>query len=106
MIKLSKIKSIINEELKNLFEEVDHESIKEVVTAASKLLSSVESFKKTAPQSCLDATSPALEQVQKSLEDMLSNPSSYIPEKKPQFKKVSLKAVATENVHGKQKNKL
>jgi DNA anti-recombination protein RmuC len=101
MIKLSKIKDIINEELaKVLLEEVDHNSIKEVVTAASKLLSSVEGFKKTAPQACLDAVGQSLDQMQKSLEDMLSNPSSYIP-KKPTMKKVSLKAVSSESAKAK-----
>lgn len=96
-MKLSKLKNIISEELSTILEEVDHQTIKDVVTAASKLLSSVEAFKKTSPQSCKDALMPQIDQIQKSLEDMLSNPSSYVPKKKPQMKKVSLKAVSTEN---------
>lgn len=89
---LNDLKKIIKEELSTLSEQVDHNGIKDVVTGASKLLAAIEDFKKTAPVSAINATTPHLTNLEKVLEDMVSTPGSYVSKPKIEPKIVSLKA--------------
>ncbi len=92
-ISRAQIQKIIAEEISRLSEDVDHTQIKDVVTVASKLMSAIESFKSSAPQAVLNALTPNIDTISKSLEDMVSNPSSYVTRQKPAVKKISLKQV-------------
>jgi hypothetical protein len=90
----TRILEIIKEELnKTLSEGVDHEGVKNVVTSAAKLLKSAEEFKSTLTGPMMNAVTPSLEQLIKSLEGMVSNPSAYVERQKPDVKTVSLRAV-------------
>lgn len=80
------------EHLKTLREAVDHKSINSVVTVASKLLAAVEGFKEKAPPAAINAVTPHLGELEKMLENMVSNPGSYVPAPKKEPKKVSLVA--------------
>lgn len=95
-IKDSDLRRIVSEELKAMKEAVDHNAIKDVVTAASKLLAAVEGFKDAAPSSAINAVTPHISELSKVLEDMVSTPGSYVPKTKVEPKKVSLRAVKDE----------
>lgn len=95
-IKLNDLRRIIREELTTVNEAVDHAGIRDVVTGASKLLAAVEAFKTSAPVSVVHAVTPHIDILEKVLEDMVSTPGSYVPKKKLEPKKVSLKAVKSE----------
>jgi hypothetical protein len=92
-LKLKDLRQIVKEELSALHEQVDHAAIKDVVNGAQKLLAAVEAFKGTAPPSAINAVTPHINELERVLEDMLSTPGSYVPKKKVEPKKVSLKAV-------------
>ena len=92
-IKLNDLRRIVNEELALMREQVDHAAIKDVVNGAQKLLAAVEAFKSTAPPSAIHAVTPHIDELERVLENMLSTPGSYVPKKKVEPKKVSLKAV-------------
>lgn len=77
-------------------EAVDHKSINSVVGVASKLLAAVEAFKEKAPPAAINAVTPQLGQLEKTLENMVSTPGSYVPTPKKVPQKVSLKPVKTE----------
>lgn len=97
-ITLDKVRQIIKEEQKKLAAErsvneaVDHNSIRDIVTVASKLLAAVEGFKEKAPPAAVHAVTPHLGEVEKALENMVSNPGSYVAVPKKEPKMVSLKA--------------
>lgn len=95
-INIKDVQRIVREELSSINEQVDHASIKDIVTAASKLIDAVQQFRSTVPGPALNAVTPNLDQVAASLEDMLSNPGSYVPIKKAEPKKVSLRSVKTD----------
>lgn len=99
-LKISKsdVLRIIEEELSSMHEQVDHESIREVVNAASKLLAAVETFKETASPSMLNAMTPDLDKIANVLEDMVSSPGSYVQKKPTGPRKVSLRPVKDENI--------
>jgi exopolyphosphatase/pppGpp-phosphohydrolase len=92
-LKLRDLRKIVKEELDQLNEQIDHAGIKDVVTGASKLLASVEAFKKSAPRSAINAVTPHINELERVLEDMVSSPGSYVVKPKPEPKKVSLKPV-------------
>lgn len=87
------LRKIVKEELKQLREAVDHAAIRDVVTAASKLLESISDFKEAAPASAINSVTPHLSELEKVLEDMVSTPGSYVPRVKQEPKTVSLRAV-------------
>jgi len=98
-ITLPQLKKIIAEELKlSLTEAVDHKSVANVATAASKLLTAVEAFKKTASASMINAMTPHLGEVEEVLSSMIEAPGSYVEQPKPAVKKVSLKPAAPEKM--------
>lgn len=93
-ISLVKVREIIREELeaaRSVNEVVDHNGIRDIVTIASKLLAAVEGFKDKASPAAINAVTPHLAEIEKTLENMMSSPGSYVatPKKEPQ--KVSLK---------------
>lgn len=93
----ARLQTIIAEEIKrSMHEAIDHASIREIVNGASKLLAAVESFKADASGVMLNAVTPTLSNLQKTLEDMVSNPSSYI-DKQSSVKHVTLKPVKTDD---------
>lgn len=74
-----KIRSIISNEIKTLMAEaIDHESIKLVVTGASKLLAAIESFNNDASIEMTNSVTSHISSLEKTLEDMVSNPGSYV----------------------------
>ena len=92
-ITLPKLQSIIAEEIKlSMNEAIDHASIREIVNNASKLLAAVEAFKADASGTMMNAMTPNLDKLQKTLEDMVGNPSSYI-DKKNVTKMIQLRPV-------------
>lgn len=97
-IKIHRLREIIVEELEaagQLVESVDHKAINDMVSIASKLAAAVEAFKEKAPPAAINAVTPHLAELEKTLENMLSAPGSYVsvPKKEPQH--VSYKAVAS-----------
>jgi lipoate synthase len=92
-ININDLRKIIKEEIYDLSEAVDHAGIRDVVNGASKLLAAVEAFKETAPHSAINAVTPHINQLEKTLEDMVSSPGSYVAKQKAEPKKVSLKAI-------------
>ena len=77
-----RLRQLVREEINKLCEDVDHEAIKHVVATAQKLLAAVEAFKNEASESMASAVE--LDELQKTLENMVSAPGSYIvsPERK------------------------
>lgn len=89
------LRKIIKEELEMMNEEVDHVSIRNVVNAASHLLKAIDSFEKSkATSQMISGTSNYLQKLRVSLEDMISNPTSYL--EKNQSKVVTLRKVSKE----------
>lgn len=96
-ITIDRLQAIIAEEMRYVLSEaVDHESIREVVNGASKLLAAVESFKESASGVMVNAVTPHLSEIEKVLEDMVSTPGSYVEKQKQVVKKVSLRQVPLE----------
>lgn len=91
------VRNIVCEELKKLMlEDVDHEMIASVVSDASHLLKAISSFKEDAPAAAINAISPMINDVVARLEDMVSNPGTYV--ERPSTKKVvSLRAQKVES---------
>lgn len=83
---------------KALTEQVDHASMSAVVSSASKLLAAVESFKEKASAHAINAVTPGLAELEKTLEAMVSNPGTYVVKPKVEPKKVSLRAVKGDKV--------
>lgn len=84
------LRKLIAEELSAMNEAVDHVSISKIVKSASSLLKAVEQFEAASPSAAVMAgLGGSIEKMKKTLEDMLSNPSSYVDKPKPQQKIVS-----------------
>ncbi len=101
----SDLRQIVKEELsalvrkpraKSLSEELDHEGARKVVTGASKLLKAALVFSEDATGAMTNALHPHLEAIRKSLESMVTNPSSYVDRPKQVPRVVKLRAVAPE----------
>lgn len=85
-----RLQQLIKEEYNKLNEEIDSTGIRTVVNSASKLLDAIAAFEKDLPPKSVEATVIHTSELKKSLEDMVSNPASYLV--KP-VKMVSLRAV-------------
>lgn len=81
----------------DLNESIDHDAVKNIVTAASKLLSAVEAFRDSANGSMTSSVVPQLDQLQGALENMVENPGSYVDRNEPQ-KKITLRVSKDEVV--------
>lgn len=85
----TKLRQIINEELEALKEDVDHEGVKKVVNAASKLLKACAAFKEDPTPPMTNAVTPHLDSLIKVLEAMINTPASYVIKiAKPKKKKI------------------
>lgn len=91
------LRKLVKEELKSMNEGVDHEGVKTVVTAAAKLLKATEAFKKQANVTMTNAVNPYFDRVVEYLEDMISNPSSYVDRPRAPAKRVKLRKVNDED---------
>lgn len=98
-IKISrkKLNQIISQELKSLHENLDHESVKNIVTSASKFLKSIDDFQKSANNSMSDVTLSHTNELKQKLESMINDPASYV-DRPVRQNKVSLKNVKKEEV--------
>lgn len=82
-----RLRALVREELK---ETVDHETVKTVVTCASKLLKALEAFDKDGTpemKAALDVS-----HLLATLENMVNNPASYVPKPNVEPKVVKLRA--------------
>ncbi len=79
-------------------EAVDHNSIRDIVTTASKLLAAIETFQEKAPPAAINAVTPHLTEMAKVLENMVEAPGSYVAKVKAEPKRVTLKAVKKESL--------
>jgi hypothetical protein len=96
-INIDRVREIVAEEVTAMLQEqVDHAGIRDVVNGASKLLAAVESFKGSATGAMVSALTPHLDEIDKILENMVSNPGSYVEKKKVEPQKVSLRAVKSD----------
>lgn len=86
------LRQLVVDELKRLQEDIDHDGLKRVVNNASKLHQAVAKFKGDATAAMMNAVTPHLDAMMKSLEDMLHTPSSYTDKPKKEPKIVKLRA--------------
>lgn len=93
VINKQRVRELIIEEMQKLKEDVDHEGISDVVTAASRLLGGVKKFKEAATGQMTHAVTPHLDKLQRVLEDMIQTPGSYVKRVVKQPKVVSLRPV-------------
>lgn len=77
-----RLRQIVAEELKRVHEAVDHEGVRNVVNAASKLLKAAEAFKEEANGPAMSAVTPHLDHLVAALEDMVNTPASYVEKQK------------------------
>lgn len=95
-ININELRKIIESEMRMLSEQsddVDHVKIREVVSSASDLLEAISEFVEGASPACINAVTPHLDNLKKTLKDMVSTPGSYVEKQKPMQKKVSLRSV-------------
>src|SRR5258708_159142 len=95
-IAIERLRKIVIEELdadRSIREQVDHEGVRTVVNAASKLFKAIESFKSDANNSMTSSVTPGLDDVFRTLEDMLNSPASYVDKPAPMPQRVTLKPV-------------
>ena len=78
VVSKNKLRQIVTEEIKKLRESVDYDGVKVVVTESSKLLKALNQFKDSATQQMLSSTTPHLDTMIKTLESMISTPTSYV----------------------------
>lgn len=99
-ISKQRLKEIIAEEVSRFRiqnEAVDHEGVKVVVNSASKLLKAATDFKENANATMTNAVTPGLDSMINTLEEMISNPSSYTDKKHIEPKRIKLRQVKEEN---------
>jgi hypothetical protein len=74
---------------------VDHEQIGAVVAAASKLAAAVKSFKEKAPSGAIHALSREIDTMMKTLDNMATNPASYVSRERKHVKLAAVHERAT-----------
>lgn len=90
-ISLQTLKKIIQEEVANLHEGVDHDTASKVMSAATKLLSAIESFKDNASEKAKAEMGSNLDSVEQLLNRIVASPMQYVDATKPPAQKVTLK---------------
>lgn len=90
-ITLQTLKKIIREEVTSLHEGVDHDTASKVMSAATKLLSAIESFKESASEKAKSEMGSNLDSVEQLLNRIVASPMQYVDATKPPVKKVTLK---------------
>ena len=91
-ITLETLKRIIREEVSNLHEGADHDSASKVMSAATKLLGAIETFKESASEKAKAEMGSNLESVEQLLNRIVASPMQYVDATKPPVQKVTLKA--------------
>jgi hypothetical protein len=97
-IGLEKLKKIIQEEMINLHEGIDHDVAAKILGGASKLLNAIEAFKNTASEKVKAEMGSNLEEVEKILNRIADSPMQYVDATKPTARKVSLKPQKSSNL--------
>lgn len=90
-ITLQTLKRIIHEEVVNLREGADHDTASKNVSAATKLLSAIESFKDGASEKAKAEMGTNLDAVEQLLNRIVASPMQYVDATKPPAQKVTLK---------------
>jgi|SRR5690606_12782961 len=93
-----RLREIIKEEMnamrtRAIKEDVDHEGVRTVVNAASKLLKAVAAFEEDANGAMTNAVTPHLSTIKSTLEAMVSTPASYVDTHPKEPKIVKLRKV-------------
>lgn len=85
-IEIGKLRKIIREEIEgsDVKQGLNHEEVVAITAAASKLLGALEAFEMKAPQATKDALLNRCAELKPALEDMITNPSSYVMKQTPQ----------------------
>lgn len=91
------LRKLVIEELQSLHEEVDHEGVRTVVNAASKMLKAVAAFEKDANIAMTNSLTPGLEHLKASLEGMIANPGSYVDKPAIATRTIKLRQVSDED---------
>lgn len=94
-ISVERVRQIVAEEVRRVHEDVDHAGISNVVKLAGKVLDAIKKFDDAATGRMKSAVTPHLDQLHKTLEDMVSTPGSYVDVIKQEPKVVSLRPVKT-----------
>ena len=95
-IKERDLRRLIGQELKALNEEVDADSVKDIVNAAAKLLKATRQFKEDANVAMTNATTPHLDALIQAVSAMVETPASYVDQLPPTQKRVQLRQVSTD----------
>lgn len=85
---MSELRKLVRREIT---EAVDYEGAKTVVTVAGKMLGALESFESDAPRAAKNAMQNRCGELKDVLEDMVSNPGSYVDKVKPENDQVAVK---------------
>lgn len=90
-IGISRLKTIIREELQNIYEGADEDTAAKIMSGASKLLNAIESFKETASEKVKAEVGSNLDGVEQLLKRIVASPMQYVDVAAPGPKKVTLK---------------
>lgn len=97
-IGISRLKTLIREELQNIYEGADEDTAAKIMSGASKLLNAIDSFKESSSEKVKAEMGSNLEGVEQLLKRIVSSPMQYVDVVSPGPKKVSLKAKKQEVV--------
>ena len=90
-IKEKWLRTLVMQELQTISEDIDHESVKDIVSAASKMLKAISAFNDTANEPMKESLQPYLEQVGSLLEGMIETPGGYVPRQRIEPKTIKLR---------------
>lgn len=90
-IGITRLKQIVREELKNLHEGADHDTVAKVTDAAAKLLGAIESFKEKASEKAKAEMGSSLDSIEQILDRISKSPMQYVDSTEPGPKVVTLK---------------
>jgi molybdenum-dependent DNA-binding transcriptional regulator ModE len=90
-IEINRLQKIIREELENLREGADHDSAAKLMSAATKLINAIDSFKEAASEKAKAELDAHLASVEQTLSRIVSSPMQYVDVTKPPVKRVTLK---------------
>jgi hypothetical protein len=87
-IGIARLKTIIREEIANLYEGDDHDSASKNVAAASKLIGAIEGFKESASEKAKSELASNLDAAEQILKRIIGSPMSYVDATEPPEQKV------------------
>ena len=91
-IGISRLKTIIREELQSIYEGADEDTAAKIMSGASKLLNAIDSFKEFSSEKVKAEMGSNLDGVEQLLKRIVSSPMQYVDVVSPGPKKVSLRA--------------